>query len=152
MIQAPAQQPIHSTLMTSGLPAVEDFALMAEQGYEVVISVRHPEDETQLAGEEDALVAEAGMAYVHLPVRSRGLHLAHYEILRDVLRALHGRKVWLHCTQNHRVSTLMYVYNIIERSLSIPEAQALLHAVWEPDADRQAFVDLALEKYAYQYL
>jgi uncharacterized protein (TIGR01244 family) len=152
MIHAPAQQSIHPDLMTSGLPALEDFAVMAEQGYEVVISVRHPEDETQLAEDEDALVAEAGMVYVHLPVRSRGLHLPHYEMLRDVLRIFHRRKVWLHCTHNKRISTLMYVYNIIERSLSISEAHAILHAVWEPDEDRQAFIDEALEKYAYQYL
>jgi uncharacterized protein (TIGR01244 family) len=152
LIQAPIQQPIHPDLMTSGLPEAGDFVQMAAQGYAVVISVRHPEDETQLSGDEDALVAEAGMAYVHIPMRSRHLTLEGYEMLRDVLRTFHGRKVWLHCTHNRRISTLMFVYNIIERSLLTSEALSILNTIWEPDEDRQAFIDEALEKYAGQYL
>jgi uncharacterized protein (TIGR01244 family) len=151
MYHAPTINPIHENLTTSGLPAPEDFARMAQEGYEVVISVRHPEDETQMEG-EDEWVTQAGMAYVHIPMRSRALTLEGYEMLRDALRMWHDRKIWLHCTHNRRVSTLMYLFNIIERSLPISEARALLHAVWEPDADRQAFIDEALEKYAYQYL
>jgi uncharacterized protein (TIGR01244 family) len=151
MFHAPVVVPIHERLTTSGLPAAEDFARMAQQGYEVVISVRHHEDETQLEG-EDAWVAQAGMVYVHIPMRSRALTLEGYEKVRDVLRTWHDRKIWLHCTHNRRVSTLMYVFNIIERSLSVAKAQSLLHAVWEPDEDRQAFIDEALEKYAGQYL
>ncbi len=152
MIKAPFRVPIHADLMTSGLPASQDFAVMAQQGYEVVVSLCHPKDATRFEEDEDALVGEAGIAYIHLPICFEELELSDYEMLRDILRALHGRKVWLHCTHNKRVSILMYIYNIIERSLSVPEAKMLLHAVWEPDNDRQAFIDEALEKYAYQYL
>jgi protein tyrosine phosphatase (PTP) superfamily phosphohydrolase (DUF442 family) len=151
MYRAPAIVPIHDKLTTSGLPAPEDFALMAQEGYEMVISIRHPDDGMQLEGEGD-LVARAGMAYVYVPMRSTELTLAGYEMMRDALRTWSDRKIWLHCTQNRRVSALMYVFNIIERSLSVDEARQLLHAVWEPDAPRQAFIDEALEKYAYQYL
>jgi protein tyrosine phosphatase (PTP) superfamily phosphohydrolase (DUF442 family) len=138
--------------MTSGLPKPQDFALMARQGYEMVVSLCHPKDVTRLEEDEDALVSEAGMAYVHLPIRFEELELSDYEILRDLLRTFHGRKVWLHCTHNKRVSTLVYIYNIIERSLPVAEAGAFLHAVWEPDELRKVFIDEALEKYAYQYL
>jgi protein tyrosine phosphatase (PTP) superfamily phosphohydrolase (DUF442 family) len=101
---------------------------------------------------EDEWVTQAGMVYLHIPMRSRSLTLEGYEMLSDALRKWHDRKIWLHSTHNRRVSTLMYVFNIIERTLSVSEAQALLHTVWEPDADRQAFIDEALEKYAGQYL
>ena len=151
MYRAPTIVPIHENLTTSGLPESEDFARMAQEGYAIVIAVRHPEDEMQLPNEAE-LVAEAGMSYLCIPMRSQALSLEGYEMLRDALRTWYDRKIWLHCTQNRRVATLMYVFNIIERSLPIAEAKQLLHAVWEPDAPRQAFIDEALEKYAWQYL
>jgi protein tyrosine phosphatase (PTP) superfamily phosphohydrolase (DUF442 family) len=151
MYHAPTIVPIHENLTTSGLPAPEDFAHMAQEGYEIVIAVRHPDDAMQLAGEEE-LVAQAGMAFFYIPMRSQALTPEGYEMLRDALRTWHDRKIWLHCTKNRRIATLMYVFNIIERSLPVSEAKQLLHAVWEPDAPRQAFIDEALEKYAYQYL
>ena len=152
MIQAPFRIPIHPDLMTSGLPEPDDFAQMAQQGYAMVVSLCHPGDTTRLEGDEDALVSAAGMMYVHFPVDFDALKLEDYETLRDLLRTFHGRKTWLHCTHNKRVSTLIYLFNIIECSLPVPEAQALMHAVWEPDASRQALIDEAIEKYAYQYL
>ncbi len=152
MIHAPYRQLIHPGLMTSGLPEPDDFAQMAQQGYGVVISLCHPEDTTRLEGDEDALVNGAGMLYIHQPIAFDALRLEDYETLRDLLRTFHDRKVWLHCTHNKRVSTLIHIFNIIDRTLSVPEARALLEAVWEPDAARQAFIDEALEKYAYQYL
>jgi len=151
MIQASAHCPIHANLMTSALPAVEDFMRMAEQGYEIVISLCQRVD-SEILEDEDALVSAAGMKYIHLPVDFYAPTLEDYEVLRDILRSLQERKVWLHCTRNWRVSAWMYIYHIVERSMPYAEAEEILHRIWKPDEIWQALLDEAIEKYAYQYL
>jgi len=150
-ISASSQQLIHDRLMTSALPLEEEFARMAEQGYEAVVNLGCPEDSVYLA-EEDALVTAAGMRYLHLPIAFDNPTFADYELLRDLLNALYPRKVWLHCAKNYRVSAMIFLYNVIERSVPIPEARARMHRIWRPDELWQAFLDEALEKYVYQYI
>ena len=89
MIEALAQQPIHPCLMTSALPAAEDFAFMAKQGYEIVISLCQEIDSETLEN-EDLLVSRAGMCYIHLPVTFAAPTLDDYALLRDLLRSLAG--------------------------------------------------------------
>jgi len=151
MIQVQAQQSVHPHLMTSALPEPEDFAQMAALGFEAVISLGRPEDSRYLR-DEDILVTAAGMRYLHLPVDFSAPTFRDYELLRDLLNALYPRKVWLHCAENKRVSTLIFLYNVIDRSVPIAEAKAKLHLIWRPDEVWQAFIDEALEKYIYQYM
>ena len=150
-ISAPSQQLIHDCLMTSALPSEEDFARIAEQGFEAVVNLGSPEDSLTLEN-EDALVTAAGMRYLHFPIAFDNPTFADYELLRDLLNALYPRKVWLHCAKNYRVSAMIFLYNVIERSVPIPEARARMHRIWRPDELWQAFLDEALEKYVYQYI
>jgi len=150
-ISAPSQQLVHDRLMTSALPEEGDFAVMAAMGFEAVVNLGRPEDSVYLP-EEDTLVTVAGMRYLHLPVAFNNPTFPDYEFLRDLLNALYPRKVWLHCAKNHRVAAMIFLYNVIDRSLPIPEARARMHLVWQPDEVWQAFLDEALEKYVYQYI
>ncbi len=150
-IAAPSQQLVHDRLMTSGLPEEGEFAGMAALGFEAVVNLGRPEDSATLP-EEDLLVTAAGMRYFHLPVPFARPTFDDYEMLRDLLNALYPRKTWLHCAKNHRVSALIFLYNVIDRSVPISEARARLHLVWQPDEVWQAFLDEALEKYVYQFL
>ncbi len=151
MMQAQHQQLIHPNLMTSALPAAEDFARMAKQGYEIVISMCQDIDSETLKGEDD-LVSKAGMRYIHLPVTFVAPTLDDYELLRDILRSVQDRKVWLHCARNWRVSAFMIIYHIVEMSMLHSEAEEIAHRIWQPDETWQALIDEAIEKYAYQYL
>lgn len=151
MIQAADQQAIHPRLMTSALPAESDFAQMASEGYEVVISLAQRRDSTVIDN-EDALVCKAGMRYIHLPIAWETPRLEDYALLSDLLRMLHDRKVWLHCTRNFRVSSLMYLYHIIELTMPPAEAEAILHRTWTPNDTWQALINETLEKYVGQYL
>jgi len=137
--------------MTSALPSAEDFAEMAAQGYEIVISLCQEVD-SEMLEDEDRLVCRAGMRYIHLPVDFSEPTLNDYELLRDMLRTLQTRKVWLHCAKNWRVSAFMYIYHVIEMSVPPREAEEIIHRIWQPDRKWQSLIDEAIEKYAYQYL
>ncbi len=147
----PSLQWIHDRLVTSGLPGEEDFTLMAGSGVDTVINLGGPED-TLLLPEEDRLATAAGLRYLHLPVTFDRPTFSDYELLRDLLNALYPRKVWIHCAKNYRVSALIFLYNVIDRSVPIPEARARMHEIWQPDGVWQSFLDEALEKYIYQYI
>ena len=151
MIKAAAQQSIHPNLMTSALPSEEDFSLMAAQGYEIIISLCQDIDSETLE-DEDSLVSRAGMRYIHLPVTFVAPTLEDYELLRDILRSVPDRKVWLHCARNWRVSAFMTIYHIVEMSMPHREAEEIAHRAWQPDETWQALINEAIEKYAYQYL
>jgi len=150
-ITAPSQQLVHDRLMTSALPEEKDFARMAAQGFEAVVNLGRPEDPVFLP-EEDTLVTVAGMRYFHLPVAFSRPTFDDYEMLRDLLNILYPRRVWLHCAKNHRVSALMFLYNVIDRCVPLPDARDAMHRIWRPDEVWQAFLDEALEKYVYQYI
>jgi protein tyrosine phosphatase (PTP) superfamily phosphohydrolase (DUF442 family) len=137
--------------MTSALPTPEDFPLMAAQGYEIVISLCQ-EIDTEILEDEDGLVSRAGMRYIHLPVTFAAPTLEDYELLRDILRSVQDRKVWLHCARNWRVSAFMTIYHIVEMSMTHSEAEEIAERIWRPDEIWQALIDEAIEKYAYQYL
>jgi len=151
MIKANSQQIIHANLMSSALPAESDFAYMSELGYEVVVSLAQSVDSITLDN-EDRLVSSVGMKYIHIPVDYYKPTLNDYEMLRDLLRALSRRKVWLHCTKNYRVSAFAYIYRVIDMSVSSKEAESMLHAIWKPNEVWQKLIDEAIEKYAYQYI
>ena len=41
--------------------------------------------------------------------------------------------VWLHCSQNRCVSSLMYLYRQYYLDVDMPTAQQLMHQIWEPN-------------------
>jgi protein tyrosine phosphatase (PTP) superfamily phosphohydrolase (DUF442 family) len=151
MIEAGAQQLIHEHLMSSALPGEGDFSRMAALGFQTVIDLGTPEDHRVLPNENELCTAQ-GLNYLHLLIEFSAPKFEDYELLRDLLNALYPRKVWLHCAQNKRVSALIFLYNVIDRSMPISEARGRLHLIWQPDETWQAFLDEALERYVYQYL
>ncbi|HIP61682.1 MAG TPA: hypothetical protein EYG98_03920 [Sulfurovum sp.] len=150
-MKALKQQPIHKNLMTSALPQESDFSLMADDGYEIVISMCQSEDSLTLDN-EDAMVTNAGMKYLHLPVDYYEPTMMDYTLLRDILNTIADKKVWLHCTKNYRVSAFMYLYNILERGADRQMAKMSMNSIWKPTDAWENMIEETLEKYAYQYL
>jgi len=149
-MQAKSQQPIHENLMTSALPSEDDFGAISAAGYETIISLCEPTDSITLDN-EDALVTDAGMRYIHLPVDFDTPTVEDYELLRDLLNLFVGQKVWLHCTKNYRVSAIMYLYNTIDRGVAPEMAKMSMHTIWQPTQPWQNMITEALDKYVHQY-
>lgn len=62
---------IDDRLSTSGQPTREQFAAIADAGFETVINLLPQERENALKGEE-AIVRDLGLDYVYIPVDFRG--------------------------------------------------------------------------------
>lgn len=64
-----------------------------------------------------------------------------------VMQVYEGRKVWVHCAMNMRVSAFLYLYRRIVRMEPEAAARIPMDKVWKPDPTWQAFIDDALRHF-----
>ena len=131
---------ISGELGTSGQPAAGQFADIAEAGYEVVINI----DSATAVPEEDELVTSKGMQYVHIPVIWQAPKQSDLDLVFEVLDACKGKRVFLHCAANARVSTFVYLYRVSRLGVDPAEAREKLALVWEPKGVWKEFLDEAV--------
>jgi protein tyrosine phosphatase (PTP) superfamily phosphohydrolase (DUF442 family) len=132
--------PISDTLGTAGQPTAYQFAAIRAAGYEVVINLALSTSTNALLNEGD-LVAAQGMAYVHIPVVWESPTATDLERFFAAMAQHRGRKVFVHCALNMRVSCFVFLYRVLR--LGVPAETAWLDvlAIWEPDEVWQRFVD-----------
>jgi protein tyrosine phosphatase (PTP) superfamily phosphohydrolase (DUF442 family) len=115
---------------TSGQPAEEQFALIRDAGFEVVINLLPSEREVANEGQ---IVALLGMDYANIPVIWGAPTVESVGIFFAVMDAMASRKVFVHCAVNMRVSAFMYLYRTLRLGEDEEEAEADLHDIWVPD-------------------
>lgn len=135
--------PINERLGTGGQPTPAQLADLAREGFEVVINLALPTSDNAITNEAE-LVTRAGLSYVHIPVKFDAPTAADFELFRGVMRTLAGRKVFVHCALNMRVSAFVYLYRILEEQAPVPSAAADLHRIWEPDTIWRNFIQSTL--------
>ena len=121
-------------LGTSGQPTREQFAAIADAGYDAVINLALPESDRAIA-DEGSIIAGLGMHYVHLPVQMENPTLDNLRTFIGVMQALDGKKVWVHCVVNARVSAFVFHYLRKEKNLPEQDARSSILAQWEPRMD-----------------
>lgn len=124
-------------IATSGLPKAEEFAKIKEAGFEIILSLTMPTDSMTLENEE-AILTDLGITYMHIPVDYYVPQVRDFEIFRTFLDAYKGEKLWVHCTKNYRVSAFMYLYGLLYTG---EENKALLHKFWMPNDVWQEFIN-----------
>jgi len=122
-------------ITTSGKLAPQDPARLAAIGVRHVVNLAldsHPE----ALAEEAALLAEAGIAYTHIPVPFDAPAPEHVAMLAEALAA-HPGPHHVHCIMNFRVTAFFY---LLDRAAGVPEAEARtrMARVWNPIEDERA--------------
>ncbi len=123
---------ISDNLGTAGLPSAEQFALLKQAGYEVVINLALPNQPHALANEAE-LVTGLGMAYISIPVLFNNPSADDLERTMDALDAHAAHKVFVHCMANYRVAAFVYLYRILRLGVPQIEAETQLHQIWQPN-------------------
>ena len=127
-------------LGTAGQPGRDQFALLREAGYELVVNLAMPASTGALAGEAE-LVAAQGMDYVHIPVVWEAPTLANLERFFEVMEGARGRKVFVHCALNMRVSAFVFLYRVLRLGVPLDAARETMLRIWQPEGVWSAFVD-----------
>ncbi len=127
------------------MPTADQIQTLAEAGYEVVINLALDQSPGAIP-EEEALVTNLGMKYVHIPVVWEHPHQSDLEHFFATIQARSGHKIFVHCVLNMRVAVFVYLYRVIylseEPNVALPD----LFKIWRPDPTWQAFIDVALKK------
>ena len=121
-------------IATSGQPDRAQIHQIADDGYEAGINLAMHDSDNAIP-EEGNLVASLGMYYFNIPVpfdEPTADHLREFMGLMDVLS---GRKVWVHCAVNARVSAFMYHYMTKRLGTDEETATSPLLAKWRGRMD-----------------
>ncbi|NLF12058.1 MAG: phosphatase [Anaerolineaceae bacterium] len=138
--------PIGPDLGTAGQPGPGQFAALRAAGYDLVVNLAMPTS-TGALPDEPGLVAAQGMEYVAIPVVWEAPTLADLERFFDVMERARGRKVFVHCALNMRVSAFVFLYRVLRLGVPPDIARETMHRIWQPDGVWAAFVDDALARH-----
>ena len=105
---------INDTIVAAGQPEPAAWSAIREAGITTVINLRTEEEG---ALDEAALVEEAGMTYVSVPVDSNGFDVEKFTAVgRAVDEA--GGQVMIHCASSNRVGAYWYLHLVAEGAAS----------------------------------
>lgn len=130
---------IDSRISTSGQPTGRQFELVRAAGFGDVINLAPHNAENALADEPGALAA-LGLDYTHIPVDFTRPTEADFEAFCMQMEARQGRKVWVHCAANMRVSAFIYRYRCEVLGEDPLVARRDLSRIWEPYGVWKTFV------------
>jgi hypothetical protein len=60
---------------------------------------------------------------------------------------LDGRRVFVHCATNKRVSVFVFLYRVLYERVVMADAEADLHEIWPPDEVWSRFIQNQLERF-----
>jgi len=132
-------QRVEAWLTTSGQPSEGELPALQALGVSHVINLAPHSNDSALP-DEPGSVAALGMAYIHIPVDFAAPTEADYARFREVMHALEGQTVHVHCAANLRVSAFVYRYRRDELMLDEQEARAAMERIWRPGGKWAAFV------------
>lgn len=132
---------------SSGQPTREQFEDIAAAGYDAVINLALPDSDHAIA-DEGSVVTGLGMSFCHIPVDFAAPTVDELKQFIGVMQALEGRKVWVHCVVNARVSAFLYHYLGKVRKLDLAACRSPILEKWEPRMDDVWKAFLALDEKA----
>ena len=95
---------------------------------------------------ESSVVTELGMIYAHIPVDLKNPTEADFRAFCGIMDALKGRKIFVHCAANKRVSAFVFLYRVLSQHVEIAETERDLKGVWQPDEIWSRFVQERLSR------
>src|SRR5712664_2721765 len=131
-------------LATGGQPTEAQLRLIREAGIDTVINLALPTSDNALPN-EGSTVTGLGMSYIHIPVNFQTPASQDFRAFCGVMHAFEGRRVFVHCAANMRVSAFVYLYRVMFKDVPASEARRDLNAIWHPDDVWSKFIEQQLE-------
>jgi len=137
---------LSEVIATAGQPTEEQFSVIKESGYQVVVNLALPNSPNALPDEKKVVEAQ-GMQYAHIPVAWENPTLEDVAQFFNIMEAKADKTIFVHCAANKRVSAFMYIYRCIHEHMDDRDAKKDLHQIWEPDQTWQQFIEQVIEHY-----
>ena len=127
-------------IATSGQPREDQLAEIAAAGYEVVINLALHDDPRYSLKDEASSVQAVGVEYVHIPVQFGAPTSRDLAAFFDTMDRLRGRRVWVHCAANMRVTAFLGLYWHLREGWPEMRAFSLMRDVWQPNDVWSSFI------------
>lgn len=124
---------------SSGQPSAEQFAAIAEQGFERIVYIAFTNNQNALP-DADQVVKGLGMEYMHVPVTFDNPLPDDFYAFADSMQRNTDKKTLLHCQVNARATAFSFLYRVIHEDVSITEAKADMNTVWQPNEVWRDFI------------
>jgi protein tyrosine phosphatase (PTP) superfamily phosphohydrolase (DUF442 family) len=134
---------LSENIVTSGQPTEDQIVEIHQAGFEVVINLGLTGTDYALE-DEAGLIANLGMKYIHIPVIWENPPLEDLDEFLSTMDLLQGKKIFVHCAANMRVSAFMALYRVLRLGWEPDRAMEDVHRIWEPNAVWDAFIKQAL--------
>lgn len=138
-LEAPNPVEIGPRLITSGQPTRQALAGLGRLGVQAVIYLA-PSTVPDAVPEEEALLRQQGIEFVHIPVPFGAPTAAHAAAVSAALLRLQDKKVLVHCQVNMRASTMVFLHRVIALRADPDEAYEAVTRVWSPSGPWRALV------------
>ncbi len=132
---------------TAGQPLEEQFSAMKNAGYQVVINLALATSPNALPHERE-IVEQHGMEYIHIPVLWESPRVEEAFQFFDAMKAHAGKKIFVHCAANKRVSAFLYLYRTLHLGITREEATRDLHQLWIPNDRWNTFMNQVTEHHS----
>jgi protein tyrosine phosphatase (PTP) superfamily phosphohydrolase (DUF442 family) len=129
-------------LWTSGQLSERDIDELPKLGVEAVINLALPTSSNALPGEAERITSR-GISYFQIPVLWEAPQLSQLQAFFGILDALKGRKIWVHCAMNMRVSAFIYLYRRLRMNETEEQASYPMTNIWEPNQTWKDFMQQA---------
>jgi protein tyrosine phosphatase (PTP) superfamily phosphohydrolase (DUF442 family) len=123
---------------------VAQLQAIAAAGFQTVINLGLHDDRRYALPDESGTVQSLGMAYVHIPVQFAAPTPTDLQRFFAAMDAHQGKKVWVHCAANFRVTAFLGLYRTLRQGWDTTSAFALMNDVWKPDEVWSRFISSEL--------
>jgi protein tyrosine phosphatase (PTP) superfamily phosphohydrolase (DUF442 family) len=134
-------------LATSGQPTERQLASIAAAGFSVMINLALHDDPRYSLADEAGCVKSLGMEYVHIPVQFAAPNRDDLTAFLDAMDRHRGRKIWVHCAANMRVTAFLGLYWVLRRGFEYGRAFELMNDMWQPNEVWAAFITSSLAEH-----
>lgn len=117
---------------SSGQPGKEQLQLLKDAGFERIVYIAFSNSGKAFA-DEDVVVKELGMDYIHIPVIWDQPTAADFHAFAGAMQIEPEKKTLLHCQVNYRASAFSFLYRVIYQDVSVAQAKADMNSVWQPN-------------------
>jgi protein tyrosine phosphatase (PTP) superfamily phosphohydrolase (DUF442 family) len=129
-------------LATGGQPSEGQIQELAQAGFECIINLGLLDPRYCLA-DEAGLVRSLGLEYHHIPVDFQAPTIEDLTQFFNIMQAAEGKRVFVHCAANYRVSSFVSLYGQAKLGWSSEQAAAHVRRLWEPNEIWAAFIERA---------
>ncbi|QPC82810.1 hypothetical protein G4Y79_00090 [Phototrophicus methaneseepsis] len=122
--------PIDERIAIGGQPQLDQFKMLKDDGFEVVIRLNMRDTGSMIHDEQKQLMA-LGVTSICIEMAYAAPTEAHIRYFFEVMEIYQGKKVYVHDATGYGASTLMALY-LMHQGLLLEEAQQCVLPGWQP--------------------